>query len=303
MIQRYTISVVIIGKLNNSMKQRSIKRITANPPQPGFLGEGHIATAVVDGSRFSETDPFIFLMDDKLNLPGGEPVGGPHPHAGFETVTFILEGNPPHWKEGSVEIMTAGKGIVHTEEISAKTDARILQLWLALPPEKRWTEPFFQEILLEDVPVLKTDDYEIRVYSGSSNGITSPMENQTPFTLVDVKMNEKSEFVQELPASYNGFIYVVKGSVSVGDRKIENGQTAWFDRPEEKGNTEVVFNTSGESTRFILYAALPHHVPIVSHGPFIADTEDDIRRLYREFRQGKMPHLRDLPAEKKLHHV
>ncbi len=72
------------------MKQRKIDRITSNPPHPGFLGEGHTASAVIDGTDFKKTDPFILLMDDRLNLPGGPPVGGAHPHAGFETVTFIL---------------------------------------------------------------------------------------------------------------------------------------------------------------------------------------------------------------------
>ena len=284
------------------MKQRKIDRITANPAHPGFLGEGHIATPVIDGQDFSKTDPFIILMDDRLNLPGGPPVGGPHPHAGFETVTFIVEGGSHDWKNGTVEIMTAGKGIVHTEEITAKTNVRILQLWLALPPEKRWADPFFQRILLEDVPAVKTNDSEIRVYSGSSNGLTSPMQNHTPFTLVDVRMEPNAEVTQHLPASYNGFIYVVDGSVWVSGKKIENGQAGWFDQPGQDDDSEVVFHTEDGATRFVLYAAEPHHVPIVSHGPFIADTEDEIRRLYREFRQGLMPHVNDLPEEKRLQH-
>ena len=125
------------------MKQRIIEKITESPFHQGFLGEGHQASAVIDGSNFSATDPFIVLMDDRLNLPGGKPVGGPHPHAGFETVTFVLQGNGKDWKTGMLELMTAGKGIIHTEEITTKTDMRILQLWLALPPEKRWATPFF----------------------------------------------------------------------------------------------------------------------------------------------------------------
>lgn len=284
------------------MKQRKIDRITENPSHPGFLGEGHVATPVLGGEEYSQTDPFIMLMDDRLNLPGGPPVGGAHPHAGFETVTFVLQGNTHEWKAGTVEIMTAGKGVVHTEEITAKTDVRILQLWLALSPEKRWAEPFFQKITLEDVPTLKADNHEIRVYSGSSNGLTSPMLNQTPFTLVDFRMDPNAEARQELPLSYNGFIYVVDGSVWVSGRKVETEQAAWFDQNDQHGESEVVFHTEDKPARFILYAAQPHHAPIVSHGPFIADTEDDIRRLYREFRMGLMPHVNDLPLEKRVVH-
>jgi len=169
----------IINELYNTMKQRKIDKITSNPWRPGFLGEGHTAKAVVGGQDFEQTDPFIILMDDRVNLPGNESAGGPHPHAGFETVTFVLEGNGREFKTGSVELMTAGKGIVHTEEIKTKTDMRILQLWLALPPGKRWAEPFHQEILAEDTPTLRTANTEIKVYSGSSHGLTSPMINHT----------------------------------------------------------------------------------------------------------------------------
>src|SRR5262245_14892796 len=106
------------------MKQRKIERITQNPFHQGFLGQGHEASAVIDGSNFTGSDPFLILMDDRLDLPGGEPVGGPHPHAGFETVTFVVESNSNEWKAGSLELMTAGKGIVHTEEITARTRVR-----------------------------------------------------------------------------------------------------------------------------------------------------------------------------------
>lgn len=282
------------------MKQRKIDRITANSSHPGFLGEGHIAIPVIDGQDFSKTDPFIMLMDDRLNLPGGPPVGGAHPHAGFETVTFVLKGNEHEWKTGTVELMTAGKGIVHTEEITTKTDVRILQLWLALSPEKRWAEPFFQKIVVDDVPALKTNTSEIRVYSGSSNGLTSPMQNHTPFTLVDVTMEPNGEVVQQLPLSYSGFIYVVEGDVWVSGKKVEKDQAGWFDQSDEVGDSEVIFHTEDKGARFVLYAAQPHHVPIISHGPFIADTEDDIRRLYREYRQGLMPHVNDLPEERRV---
>jgi len=282
------------------MKQRKIEKITSNPSHPGFLGEGHTAAAVIDGGNFEATDPFIILMDDRLNLPGGPPVGGAHPHAGFETVTFVLQGDGKEWKTGTVELMTAGKGIVHTEEITQKTSVRILQMWLALPPSQRWAEPFFQKILLEDVPTIRNNNSEIRVYSGTSNGLTSPLKNYTPLTLVDFKLERNSEVTQVIPASYNGFIYVVEGNVWVSGKKVEKDHAGWLDRSDEDGDSTVVFNTKDEAARFVFYAAEPHHAPIVSHGPFIGDNEDDIRRLYREYRAGKMPHVNDLPSEKKV---
>ncbi|RFS17314.1 pirin family protein [Emticicia sp. C21] len=284
------------------MKQRIIEHITTPQGHQGFLGEGHTAKALIDGKDFANTDPFILLMDDALNLPGGKPVGGPHPHAGFETVTLVLQGDNRDWHTGSLELMTAGKGIIHTEEIASKTHMHILQLWLALPPEKRWIEPSWQQILLEDVPTLKTDQAEIRIYSGSIHNLHSPLQNHTPFTLVDFTLGKNTETRQEIPAEYNGFIYVLEGEVTVGKSKVTQGQVAWLDRSNEAGESELTFIAGEQGTRFVLYAGKPHKAPIVSYGPFIADMNKDIIRLYNEYHAGQMPHLNNLPESRKTWH-
>lgn len=283
------------------MKNLSISKIKTSSFHQGFLGEGHQAAAIIDGQHFLETDPFILLMDDQLDLPGHEPAGGAHPHAGFETVTLVLEGNDKEWKTGSLELMTAGKGIIHTEEIKTKTQMRILQLWLALPPDKRWAEPRLQQLLLEHVPTLKTDKSEIRVYSGSSQGLTSPLQNYTPFTLVDFNLKDDATAVQQL-AFVTAFIYVLNGSLWVGDTKVVAGQSAWMEKSVSDDSGEITFNTKEEGARFILYAGTPHHAPIVSHGPFIGNTQDDIKRLYTEYHRGKMLHLNDLPESSKIYY-
>lgn len=281
------------------MTQRSISHITQNPWHQGFLGTGHQAKAVLDGISYQDSDPFVLFMDDNLNLTGGEPVGGAHPHAGFETLTLVLQGDEKDWTTGSFELMTAGKGIIHTEEITSEQNLHILQVWLVLPPDKRWTTPFWQKIELADVPKIKTDDYQILVYSGSSNGFTSPLKNHTPLTLVDFRMKANQKISQELPANYNGLIYVLKGKVQVANKIIEAGQAGWLDKPKGEEESEISFVSNSDETHFVLYAAQPHHVPVVSHGPFIGDTMEDIVRLYKEYRNGEMPHLNDLPQEQK----
>lgn len=284
------------------MIQRTLSKITQSRRHQGFLGTGHRASAVLEGIPYPQSDPFIVFMDDRLNLPGGDPVGGAHPHAGFETLTLVLKGNGTHWETGSFELMTAGKGIIHTEEITSEQHIHILQVWLALPPEKRWAQPFWQKILLEDVPTLKTDRYEIRVYSGSSNGLTSPLKNHTPLILVDFRMNADQTVTQELPAHHTGLIYVIDGALKVGDSTVAAGQAGWLDQPEEKADGEIRFTAVADETHFVLYAARPHHVPVVSHGPFIGDSMQDIARLYNEYRNGEMPHLNELPEEQKITH-
>ncbi|SEL31704.1 pirin family protein [Parapedobacter koreensis] len=285
------------------MIQRKISKIETRHLRQGFLGPGHLAAAVIDGNDFAQTDPFVLLMDDRLDLPGGPPVGGPHPHAGFETVTLVLEGSETGWQTGTFELMTAGKGIIHTEEITTETKMRILQLWLILPPEKRWAEPFFQDIKLEQVPTQKTENSEIRVYSGNSNGLSSPIKNQTPVTIVDFTLGKNFGVSQQLPASYNGFIYIIEGTVWIGAEKVEKDQVAWFGKTDQKGNSEIAFNAGEQGARFVLYAGEPQHAPIVSHGPFIGDTKEDIVRLYHEYNRGRIGHVKDLPATQVLRHT
>jgi len=282
------------------MIRRNISKITQNHWHNGFLGTGHRAMAVLDGVPYKDSDPFILFMDDSLNLPGGEPVGGAHPHAGFETLSLVLEGNEKDWKTGSFELMTAGKGIIHTEEITSKQKLRMLQVWLVLPPEKRYAQPFLQRMLLEDVPKIKTDTYEIRVYSGSSNGLISPLKNHTPFTLVDFRLEEKAVVTQEIPSHYNGLVYVLKGSVKAGDKIIKAEQAGWLEKITENGESELQFEALVNDTHFVLYAGQPHNVPVVHHGPFVADTMEDIAQMYKDFRQGKFPHLNDLPSKQKI---
>lgn len=281
------------------MIRRNISKITQNHWHNGFLGTGHRAMAVLDGVPYKDSDPFILFMDDSLNLPGGEPVGGAHPHAGFETLSLVLEGNERDWKTGSFELMTAGKGIIHTEEITSKQKLRMLQVWLVLPPEKRYAQPFLQRMLLEEVPKIKTDTYEIRVYSGSSNGLISPLKNHTPFTLVDFRLEKKAVVTQEIPSHYNGLVYVLKGSVKAGDKIIKAEQAGWLEKITENGESELQFEALVNDTHFVLYAGQPHNVPVVHHGPFVADTMEDIAQMYRDFRQGKFPHLNELPGEQK----
>lgn len=285
------------------MKRRNISMITQNPWHNGFLGTGHQAKAVLDGIDYKDSDPFILFMDDSLNLPGGKPVGGAHPHAGFETLTLVLEGNEKDWKTGSFELMTAGKGIIHTEEITSEQKLRILQIWLVLPPEKRYAQPFLQKIVLEDVPKIKTDKFEIRLYSGSSNGLTSPLKNHTPFTLVDFRLEKNAMVKQEIPLQYNGLVYVLKGSVKCGNKIIKTDQAGWLEQTKENGNGEIQFEALDNDTHFVLYAGQPHNVPVVHHGPFVADSMEDIAKLYKEFRHGEFPHLNDLPDDQKITYI
>ena len=268
--------------------QRGVNRVVNVPPAaPGFVGPGHLAAPVVSPENFEMTDPFIVLMDDHLDI-GNRPVCGPHPHAGFETVTLILDGAIYDRDEGGtlnageVQWMTAGSGVIHNEDVKTKGKVRLLQLWLTLPKNERWTAPSFQAIHEDSIPVRHEPGAEIRVYSGSSRGVQSATRNRVPVTMVEINLEPQASAEQEVPASYNGFAFVIDGSVQIGKTVLNTGQVGWLDRPNDDG-TSVLRVAAGESgARLILYAGQPQGDPIVSYGPFIGDSKQDIARLFTE---------------------
>lgn len=281
---------------------RRLSRVRAVPPLvPGFVGQGHLASHVISVEDFALNDPFIMLADDHLDI-GEQPVGGPHPHAGFETVTLILEGAIYDRDEGGVvntgevQWMTAGRGIIHGENVAAKGRVRLLQLWLTLPKADRWTTPAFQNITADAVPVRRERGVEARVYSGASGDLRSTTRNHVPTTIVEFTMEPGTTIDQEVPASHNGFVFVVRGGVQVGDdaASLEVGRIGWLDRPAGDEMTVLRLTAGDAGARLVFYAGQPQGVPIVSHGPFIADTRDDIVRLFGEYRAGVFERMSNL---------
>ena len=290
--------------------QRRIARVYNVPPlEPGFAGPGHTAAPVISMQEFAHTDPFIALMDDHLDM-GERQVGGAHPHAGFETVTLLLDGTIHDPDEGGlihageVQWMTAGRGIIHGENARTLGKVRLLQLWLTLPKANRWTAPGFQDLHADRVPVRREPGVAMRVYSGASGGLQAPTRNQVPVTIVEMTMKAGASIEQDLPATYNGFVFVLNGSVRVGDdaAPIERNHVGWLDRPRGDGVSAVRLAAQAEGARLVLYAGQPQGAPIVSHGPFIGDTVDDLKRSYQEYREGRFPRLSDIAAPARRPH-
>jgi hypothetical protein len=156
-------------------------------------------------------------MDDHLDI-GDRPVGGPHPHAGFETVTLLLQGSIYDRDEGGVveadevQWLTAGRGIIHGENVGAKGKVRLLQLWLTLPKADRWTEPGFQTIHTDAVPVRRESGAEVRIYSGGSGSLRSRTRNHVPVTITEITLERHASIDQEIPSSYNGCALALRAS-------------------------------------------------------------------------------------------
>lgn len=284
-------------------KERKLVTVYAPAAQSGFLGNGHTARPVIQVD-FRQSDPFILLMDDLLEKDDYTPAGGPHPHGGFETVSLLLEGDLGDGADGlhagDFEMMTAGRGIVHTEVISHPTRMRLLQLWLNLPKADRRAEPRLQRLRKDAAPIMRAKGVTARVYSGSLAGVTSPVRNYTPLIVADVKLEADSSWLFELPANYTAFIYTLEGIVHVGNEKLSTGRVGWLDRSSTSDLSQLNLRSEEGGARFVIYAALPTGDEIVTHGPFVADTPEDIRQLYADYRAGKMQHITEVDAAQKI---
>jgi quercetin 2,3-dioxygenase len=279
--------------------RRSIARtVTTPPPAPGFAGPRHTAVPVVDPSRFAEQDPFIVLMDDRVDMPDGVPIGGEHPHAGFEIATLVLEGEIHDQDEGVLRVgdlqwMLAGRGVIHNEHSLPHGRTRILQLWMTIPAGERWSEPHLETVSREIAPERREAGVEVRVLSGSSGSALTPERSHghVPTTILDVRLEAGATLEQELPASYNGFVYVLDGSVRAGEADgttLRTGQVGWLDRPESTGPSVLQLAASdGDRAHVVLYAGEPQHRPIAMHGPFVGETRADLMRVSRDYMDGR----------------
>jgi len=276
---------------------RSLSGITTTPPPaPGFIGEGHTAVEVVRPIALADSDPFVLLMDDRLDISPRRQIGGAHPHAGLETVTLVLEGVLSDRDEGDLGAgdliwMTAGRGIIHNESVEAAGRSRILQLWIALSSADRWGDPEVQIVRRDTVPALRGPGVEGRLYSGSSGDVHSATRNRVPVTLLELQLEPGATFRQDLPASYHGFVYVLEGDVGVGHQALTKGQVGWLGPSPATG---LSLSGGPRGARLVLYAGEPIREPLVQHGPFVAGSAAEIRDFNRSFRAGQFASISEL---------
>jgi redox-sensitive bicupin YhaK (pirin superfamily) len=287
---------------------RVITRVSSTPaPQPGFIGEGHLAVEVLRPDELTDSDPFALLMDDRLDIARRRQIGGPHPHAGLETVTLVLEGSAFDRDEGAVSAgdalwMTAGRGVVHNEHVEAEGKVRILQLWIGLPARARFAAPSLQRLPAGEQPVLNEPGVMVRLYSGQSGALVSPTKNLVPVTLAEIKLGPDAQHAFALPAAHTGFLYVIEGELKVGanSKRVRAGEVGWLDPAAPAGSSELPLSAGAAGARAVLYAGEPHGEALIQHGPFVADSEKTIMQFYSEYRAGRFQRLSELAASRPL---
>ncbi len=275
---------------------RSIERIIEGVATSD--GAGVKLTRVLTGKLQRRLDPFLMLDAFGSDNPDDYIAGFPdHPHRGFETVTYMLSGRMRHrdsagheglLESGGVQWMTAGRGVIHSE-IPEQKDGVMegFQLWLNLPAQIKMTEPWYRDFSSEAIPeYVTTENVTVRVIAGASNGIEGAVHRKDTEPLyLDVHLPAGASFSTALPNTHNAFIYVYRGSVKVSDTQVGSRRMGILSNiPEADGLTL----TTTEEARLILVAGKPINEPIVQHGPFVMNTQEEIRQALDDFGSGRL---------------
>lgn len=254
--------------------------------------------------RMSDFDPFLLLDHlGPVDYAPGKAVGAPdHPHRGFETVTYILEGYNQHKDSrgnsgklgpGDVQWMTAGSGVVHSEmpdEEFQKRGGRVhgFQIWVNLPRRDKWIKPRYQDIPAASIPEAQNEDgtVKVRVVAGEALGKSAVIETRTPIIYLHYTLQPGAETVQAVPAEYNAFAYIISGEGYFGPEQkyAKEGQMVIF----AQDGGEVRLKGGDKPLDMLLLAGVPLNEPVVRYGPFVMNTVEEIYQAFEDYQSGKM---------------
>ena len=280
------------------MSERRVVKIVTG--QPTSDGAGVRLRRVIGTQDLDQLDPFLLLDEFKSDRPDDYLAGFPdHPHRGFETVTYMLAGSMRHQDHvgnrgeliaGSVQWMTAGRGIIHSEMPQQKDGLMWgFQLWVNLPARDKMTAPRYQDVPTEKVPtVALADGASARVLVGEASGVSGPVNGVATQPLyLDVTMAPRGRLSHGLPTGHSAFAYVYDGRARFGpledSTEVAAGQLAVL------GDGELVNVATGDGTaRFLLLAARPLREPIARYGPFVMNTREEILQAVQDYQRGTL---------------
>jgi redox-sensitive bicupin YhaK (pirin superfamily) len=280
--------------MGEDIMRRSAARISDPPVQRGTSARHRVRELVPSGDWVA-TDPFLLLMEDWF--PRG--VFDWHPHRGIETVTYIIDGVLHHEdtaghsgtvRTGDVQWMTAGRGLVHLEQPALGSTVHSLQLWVNLPAVDKMAEPRYQDLVTANVPVRLEPGAAIRVYSGASGQVVALTKNYVPVTMLEIRLEPGARISQDLPGEFNAFLFVLEGEGWIGSDAAQSraGKVVWLTRCSGDKKSEVELAASSDMMfRALLFAGRPLHEPVVARGPFVMNTEQQIRQAYADYQFGQ----------------
>jgi redox-sensitive bicupin YhaK (pirin superfamily) len=270
-------------------------------------GGGFLVRRPFPKASFSEFDPFLLLDEmGPMEVAPGEAKGAPdHPHRGFETVTYLLSGDMEHrdsrghagrLRPGDVQWMTAGAGVVHSEMPSrefALTGGRMhgFQLWVNLPQRDKMITPRYQEISSSQIPKATSADglVDVRVIAGESMDHKAVIETRTPIIYLHYRIKPGGVAIQKVPGNYNAFAYIVEGEGLFGAERehATDGQMILFTQDGDAVRIENAAEAKG-TLEVLLIAGVPLNEPVARYGPFVMNTEREIRQAIEDYQLGRM---------------
>ena len=254
-------------------------------------------------------DPFLMLDAFGTDNPGDYIGGFPdHPHRGFETVTYMLQGRMRHRDSagnegllvpGSVQWMTAGRGVIHSEMPEQEDGAMEgFQLWLNLPGRRKMTAPWYRDIAPGEIPEWQGEGVTARVIAGHAQGVAGAVHREDTEPLyLDLHLQPGARFAQTLPAAHNAFAVVYRGSLAAAGTQVRRGRMAIFANPRADFSVGasaapqpdgVVLQAGPEGARAILVAGRPLREPIAQYGPFVMNTQQELVQAVADFRAGRL---------------
>ncbi len=275
---------------------RTVERVIQG--QSVMDGAGVKINRVLTNTLQRRLDPFLMLDNFGSDAANDYIAGFPdHPHRGFETVTYMLEGRMRHrdsagneglLSNGGVQWMTAGRGVIHSE-MPEQEHGRMegFQLWLNLPARDKLCKPWYRDFTADQVPSFTTDaGASVKVIAGASHGVEGAVQREvTEPVYLDVVLPAQAGFSQVLPAGHNAFIFVYRGAVQADGKAVASGRMAIFDNTAGSDGVQL---TATEDARFILVAGRPLNEPIAQYGPFVMNTQAELMQAVQDFRAGTL---------------
>ncbi|HEY7977824.1 MAG TPA: pirin family protein [Rhizomicrobium sp.] len=274
-----------------STDRRIVYRSSGMPTQDGA---GVKLTRLVGTPKLPDLDPILMLDTFRSDNPNDYVAGFPeHPHRGFETVSYMIKGSIAHLDnhggkgivtDGGVQWMTAGRGVAHSE-MPAQTNGQLFgfQLWLNLPAREKMRDPWYADIPASDIPQIDLGGgNSAKLIVGEWNGVkgAGPDRAIAPF-FADVTLAANGSIDVPIPVGHNGFIYVFEGDARVGTETVRTGQLGVL-----SSGDRLHIEADGQGARFLVIAGKPLREPIAKYGPFVMNTQDEIRRAIQDYQSG-----------------
>ena len=305
-MERQAVTLDADNSVNNKSIRSVLRIIKSETTQDG---EGVTLNRSFPNKFISEFDPFLLLDEmGPVDIKPGKQKGFPdHPHRGFETVTYLLEGKFEHKDSqghagtisaGDVQWMTAGSGVIHSEmpeKEFSKNGGRLhgFQLWVNLPKSNKMMKPQYQEIPQSKIPTGTTKDgnLTVKVIAGESLGAKAVIDTITPIMYLHFKLEPGARIIQPVPKEYNVFAYVIKGKgvfeQSNNNKTAEKGNLVIFEKDGQAAYIQAI-EDSNVPLELLLIGGVPLREPIARYGPFVMNTQQEIYQAIEDYRSGRL---------------